>query len=123
MLAAKPETVRFYLQYGYNWIPAGAWLAAAYLVWRGRDPQARDRDVAHGPARRADARRGDREHLRVVQPVPERAVPGGHAVRAAAGRRVLRLGERLRVRSRPARAVAAVGTLFIAVLALASAGL
>ena len=42
VLAAKPETVRFYLQYGYNWIPAGAWLAAAYLVWRGRDPQERD---------------------------------------------------------------------------------
>ena len=42
VLAAKPETVRFYLQYGYNWIPAGAWLAAADLVWRGREPQARD---------------------------------------------------------------------------------
>jgi hypothetical protein len=41
VLAAKPDTVRFYLQYGWAWIPAGAWLAAGVLAWRGRDAVSR----------------------------------------------------------------------------------
>ena len=36
VLAVKPETVRFYLQWAYAWIPLGAWLAVAWLVWRTR---------------------------------------------------------------------------------------
>jgi hypothetical protein len=41
VLAAKPDTVRFYLQWAWAWVPAGAWLAAGALVWRGRDASAR----------------------------------------------------------------------------------
>ena len=33
---ARPESVRFYLQWAYAWIPAGAWLAVLYLLWRRR---------------------------------------------------------------------------------------
>jgi hypothetical protein len=34
--AARPETVRYYLQYGFGWIPAGAWLVLALIAWRSR---------------------------------------------------------------------------------------
>ena len=36
VVIARPETVRFYLQWAYAWIPAGAWLAVLYLLWRRR---------------------------------------------------------------------------------------
>jgi hypothetical protein len=36
VLAGRPETVRFYLQWAWAWIPAGAWLAAGALLWRSR---------------------------------------------------------------------------------------
>lgn len=32
--AAKPETLRYYLEFVYGWIPAGAALAVVYLLWR-----------------------------------------------------------------------------------------
>lgn len=50
VLAARPETVRYYLEFAYSWIPAGAALAVLALAWR---------------ARRADAP-GDRGALLVV---------------------------------------------------------
>ena len=31
---ARPETLRYYLQFAYAWIPAGAWVAAGALAWR-----------------------------------------------------------------------------------------
>jgi hypothetical protein len=36
VLAARPETVRYYLQFAWWWVPAGAWLAVVVLWWRGR---------------------------------------------------------------------------------------
>jgi Dolichyl-phosphate-mannose-protein mannosyltransferase len=36
VVAAKPDTVRFYLEYAYAWIPAGAWVAAGVCAWRFR---------------------------------------------------------------------------------------
>ena len=36
VLAVRPETVRYYLEFAYAWIPAGAWLAVALLLWRYR---------------------------------------------------------------------------------------
>lgn len=41
VLAARPDTVRFYLQWGWAWVPAGAWVAAGALVWRGRSSESR----------------------------------------------------------------------------------
>ncbi|HWH95013.1 MAG TPA: hypothetical protein VNT03_14220 [Baekduia sp.] len=46
VLLARPDTVRFYLKYAFAWIPAGACLAAALLVWRG----VRRRGAAWGAA-------------------------------------------------------------------------
>ena len=36
VLAAKPDTVRYYLEYAYAWIPAGAWVAVGACAWRFR---------------------------------------------------------------------------------------
>jgi hypothetical protein len=36
VLAVRPETVRYYLEFAYSWIPAGAWIAVAVLAVRGR---------------------------------------------------------------------------------------
>jgi 4-amino-4-deoxy-L-arabinose transferase-like glycosyltransferase len=36
VLAAKPETVRYYLEFAYAWIPAAAWLSVGVLLWRFR---------------------------------------------------------------------------------------
>lgn len=41
VLAVKPETVRHYLEFAYAWVPAGAWVAAAVLVWRFRRREGR----------------------------------------------------------------------------------
>jgi hypothetical protein len=34
--AVKPETLRFYLQFAYGWVPAGAWIAVGALAWDAR---------------------------------------------------------------------------------------
>jgi hypothetical protein len=36
VLAARPDTVRFYLKFGYGWIPAGAGIALLGLLWHAR---------------------------------------------------------------------------------------
>lgn len=41
VLAARPDTVRYYLEFAWAWVPAGAWVAAGALAWRGRDARAR----------------------------------------------------------------------------------
>jgi hypothetical protein len=34
--AARPETLRYYLQFAFGWIPIGAWLAVGGLAWDAR---------------------------------------------------------------------------------------
>jgi hypothetical protein len=34
--AARPETLRYYLQFAFGWIPIGAWLAVGGLAWNAR---------------------------------------------------------------------------------------
>ena len=41
VLAARPDTVRFYLEWGWAWVPVGAWVAAGALAWRARTPESR----------------------------------------------------------------------------------
>jgi hypothetical protein len=41
VLAARPDTVRFYLEWAWAWIPVGAWIAAGALAWRGRSAESR----------------------------------------------------------------------------------
>ena len=42
VLAGRPDTVRYYLRYAYEWIPAGVWLAVLALVWHARRGGAAD---------------------------------------------------------------------------------
>lgn len=118
VLAAKPETVRYYLQFGYNWIPAGAWLAAAYLIWRG------DRGAA--------ARTGLLVTLVLgaatvntyasFNPFPNALFPEAtpYVLPLAA---VLIVWLHVHLLGKGRRHVAAVGTLWVALLAVASTGL
>jgi hypothetical protein len=41
VLLGRPDTVRHYLQWAWAWVPAGAWLVAGAVAWRGRDAAAR----------------------------------------------------------------------------------
>jgi hypothetical protein len=120
-VAGRPEAVRRYLEFGYNWIPAGAWLAAAVLIWRAR---------THTPSE------ASRTGLLVAlllgaatantyasfNPYPNALFPEAtpYVLPVAAAflvwLHVTVLGGR-------SREVAAVGTIWIALLALASAGL
>jgi hypothetical protein len=123
VLAARPETVRFYLQYGYNWIPAGAWLAAAYLIWRGRDAAARDAAWRTGLLVALALGAATANTYASFNPFPNAEFPEAtpYVLPLAAGFLVW-----LHVHAvgrRGGAAVAAVGALWIAVLALASAGL
>jgi len=34
VVLVRPETVRYYLQFAYAWIPAGAWVIVGALLWR-----------------------------------------------------------------------------------------
>jgi 4-amino-4-deoxy-L-arabinose transferase-like glycosyltransferase len=121
-LAVRPETVRYYLQFGYNWIPAGAWLAAAVLIWRSRDPRARS--AASRTALLVALLLGAAtvNTYASFNPYPNALFPEAtpYVLPVAAAflvwLHVTVLGGRN-------REVAAVGTVWIAVLALGSAGL
>jgi hypothetical protein len=42
VLAVKPDTLRFHLlEWAWAWVPAGAWVAAGALAWKGRDARSR----------------------------------------------------------------------------------
>ena len=118
VLAAKPETVRYYLQFGYNWIPAGAWLAAAYLIWRGdRGTAARTGLLVALVLGAATA-----NTYASFNPFPNALFPEATPyVLPLAAALFVWLHVHLLGRGRPQ--VAAVGALWVAVLALASAGL
>ncbi len=120
-VVVRPEAVRRYLEFGYNWIPAGAWLAAAVLIWRGR---------IHTPSE------ASRTALLVVlllgaatantyasfNPFPNALFPEAtpYVLPVAA---VFLVWLHVAVLGNSNREVAAVGTVWIALLALASAGL
>jgi len=40
VVAARPETVRYYLELAYAWVPLGAAIAAGAFMWRSRRPDA-----------------------------------------------------------------------------------
>ena len=118
VLAAKPETVRYYLQFGYNWIPAGAWLAAAYIVWRGgRGTAARTGLLVALVLGAATA-----NTYASFNPFPNALFPEATPyVLPLAAVLFVWLHVHLLGRDRPQ--VAAVGALWVAVLALASTAL
>ena len=126
VLAARPETVRYYLEFAYAWIPAGAWLAVALLLWRYRRRAGAWSAGAQGELLAlfflaAIATKSYAAFLPSAQP----RLPARHAVPAAVRRRVPRLAAPARAPARAARAtpraVRALGAAWLALLVLASA--
>jgi hypothetical protein len=122
LIAARPETVRYYLQYGYNWIPAGAWLAAAALIWRSRAGGTSDTAARTGLLVALTLGAATVNTYASFNPFPNALFPEATPfVLPLAAAFVVWL--HVHVLGGRRAAVAAVGTVWIAVLALASAGL
>jgi len=120
-VAVRPEAVRRYLEFGYNWVPAGAWLAVVALIWHGRTHA---RSEASRTALLVALLLGaaTANTYASFNPFPNALFPEAtpYVLPVAAAflvwLHVAVLGSRN-------RAVATVGTIWIALLALASAGL
>jgi hypothetical protein len=122
VLAARPETVRYYLQYGYNWIPAGAWLAAAALIWRSRTGGRSDAATRTGLLVALTLGAATANTYASFNPFPNALFPEATPfVLPLAAAFVIWL--HVHVIGARRAAVAAVGTVWVAVLALGSAGL
>jgi 4-amino-4-deoxy-L-arabinose transferase-like glycosyltransferase len=122
VLAARPETVRFYLQWGYNWIPAGAWLAVAFLIWRGRDPRARTAASRTALLLALLLGASTANTYASFNPFPNALFPEAtpYVLPVAA---VFLVWLHVHVLGARRHEVAAVGAVWLAVLAVASAGL
>ena len=122
VLVVRPETMRRYLEFGYNWIPAGAWLAAAVLIWRGRDPRARTETSRTALLVMLLLGAATANTYASFNPFPNALFPEAtpYVLPLAA---VFLVWLHVTVLGGRHREVAAVGTLWIALLALASTGL